>query len=162
MSAGLTRDTNGRGIGPGRGHAARGEQRPRPARTIDRKILEKGLSINKEQIRNGLGSGRLHPFPLLEHLSREGDREGVRLVTEIGPRFVYGSERLGFNALFCRVALETLAPSDAQRAEASKRRAERTKALGSALKNKVAYDREKKMSLGKPSSPGGWNLPLDA
>jgi hypothetical protein len=40
--------------------------------------------MNEQQIRQGLESGKHHPFPLLQHLAREGNQEGARLVAEIG------------------------------------------------------------------------------
>ena len=46
--------------------------------------------MNKQQIREGLQSERLHPFPLLQHLTREGDDEGAPFVAEAGPRYVEG------------------------------------------------------------------------
>jgi hypothetical protein len=119
--------------------------------------------MNEEQIRKGLKSGKLHPFPLLQHLAKEGDEEGTRLVASLGPKYVSGTERLRFRSLVREIAPGTLAAEDAQKRAAQRRKQEeRSRALGSSLRAKVAAEREKRE--GRPVSSGaggGWNLPLD-
>ncbi len=115
--------------------------------------------MNERQIREGLDSGRLHPFPLLQHLVNEGDEEGARLVAELGPEHVQGADRLRFRSLVREHLPEIVEAEDAERARRSERKQEeRTSAVGGHLKARAAYMREKRE--GRPiSSGGGWNLP---
>jgi hypothetical protein len=119
--------------------------------------------MNEEQIREGLESGILHPFPLLQHLAREGDEDGARFVAEVGSEYLQGKERLRFRGLVRELVPEVFGAEEAERAERSERkRQEQTSALGDSLKAKVAAKREKRLASPMPSGqPGGWNLPLE-
>ena len=55
--------------------------------------------MDKMEITSGLGSGRLHPHPLLMHLNRQGNEELGRFVALEGPKYISGTERLKFRNL---------------------------------------------------------------
>lgn len=117
----------------------------------------------KQKTLAGLDSGRLHPFPLLQHLAAEGDQEGARFVAEVGPEHLRGADRLRFRGLVRELVPEALEAEDEGRAKRDeKKQQERASALGESLKNKVADAREQRQAQSMPSGqPGGWNLPLD-
>ncbi len=119
--------------------------------------------MNTEEIQAGLTSGRLHPFPTLQHLHRTGDMEGARFVAKVGPDFVSGKERLHFRSLVRELVPEALRDEDQARDSRSKAaQEERVSATGAALKARVAFEREKGLANPlPPGRPGGWNLPLD-
>ncbi len=120
--------------------------------------------MNTEEIQTGLTSGRLHPFPVLQHLHREGDMEGARFVAKVGPGHLHGKEKLHFRGLVRELVPEALAEEDAARGSRSKaKQEEHVSAVGAALQAKVQYEREKGQANPLPKGrPGGWNLPLDA
>ena len=114
--------------------------------------------MNEREIREGLDSGRLHPFPLLQHLAREGDEEGARFVAGVGPEYVQGKERLRFRALVRELAPAALEAEAAEMAARSERkRKEQTAALGDSLGGMNAATREGRQ--GPLPTGGGWNLP---
>jgi len=119
--------------------------------------------MNTEEIQAGLASGRLHPFPTLQHLHREGDMEGARFVAKVGPGHLHGKERLHFRGLVRELVPEVLRDEDQARDSRSKvEQQERSNDVGAALKAKVAFEREKGLANPlPPGQPGGWNLPLD-
>ena len=119
--------------------------------------------MNTEEIQAGLTSGRLHPFPTLQHLHREGDMEGARHVAKVGPGHLHGKERLHFHSLVRELVPEVLADEDQAREGRSKaRQQERVSATGAALQAKVAFEREKGLANPlPPGQPGGWAMPLD-
>ncbi len=119
--------------------------------------------MNTEEIQAGLTSGRLHPFPVLQHLHREGDMEGARFVAKVGPEHLHGKEKLHFRSLVRELVPEALRDEDQARASRSKaKQEERVSAVGAALQAKVQYEREKGLANPlPPGQPGGWNLPLD-
>lgn len=115
--------------------------------------------MDEREIREGLESGRLHPFPLLQHLAKEGDEDGARLVAREGPRRLRGGDALRFRALVREVAPDVLAERDAGLNASRRREAEaRTSALGDALRSKNAETRARN---GRKTTPpgGGWSLP---
>jgi hypothetical protein len=117
--------------------------------------------MNEREIRQGLEAGRQHPFPLLQHLAREGDQEGARLVAKIGPEYLQGRERLRFRGLVRELTPEVSEAEEAQRARRSEiKRQEHTSALAASLETKNAATRERRKGF-QPPSGGGWNLPLD-
>jgi len=120
-------------------------------------------SMNTEEMQTGLASGRLHPFPLLQHLAREGDGEGARFVAKVGPEHLHGKEKLHFRGLVRELVPEALHDEDQARDSRSKaKQEERASAVGAALQAKVAFEREKGQANPlPPGQPGGWNLPLD-
>ena len=119
--------------------------------------------MNTEEIQTGLASGRLHPFPLLQHLAREGDGEGARFVAKVGPEHLHGKERLHFRGLVRELVPEVLRDEDQARDSRSKaKQEERASATGAALKARVQYQREKGLANPlPPGQPGGWAMPLD-
>lgn len=76
--------------------------------------------MNTEEIQAGLTGGRLHPFPLLQHLAREGDVEGARFVAKVGPGHLHGKEKLHFRALVRELVPEALHDEDRARDSRSK------------------------------------------
>ncbi len=117
--------------------------------------------MNEQEIRKGLESGKLHPFPLLQHLTREGDQEGVRLVAQAGPEYLQGQERLKFRSLVREIAPEALeAEASEMAARSERKRREHSSALGDSLKAKAAATREQGERRPIPTG-GGWSLPLD-
>ncbi len=117
--------------------------------------------MNEQEIRQGLETGRQHPFPLLQHLAREGDQDGARLVAEIGPEYLQGRERLRFRGLVRELTPEVSEVEEAQRAWRSEsKRQERSTTLADALAAKNAATRERRKGFQQPTG-GGWNLPLD-
>ncbi len=120
--------------------------------------------MNTEEIQAGLTSGRLHPFPTLQHLARTGDMEGARFVAKVGPEHLHGKERLHFHSLVRELVPEVLRDEDQARDSRSKAaQEERASATGAALKAKVAFERDKGLANPlPPGQPGGWAMPLDA
>ena len=119
--------------------------------------------MNTEEIQAGLTSGRLHPFPTLQHLHREGDMEGARFVAKVGPGHLHGKERLHFHSLVRELVPEVLVAEDQAKDSRSKvEQQERSNDVGAALKAKVQYAREKGLANPlPPGQPGGWAMPLD-
>jgi hypothetical protein len=78
--------------------------------------------MNEQEIRKGLESGKLHPFPLLQYIAREGDQEGTRFVAEAGPEYIQARERLRFRGLVRELVPEVTEAEDAQRARHSERK----------------------------------------
>ena len=116
--------------------------------------------MNEQEIRKGLESGKQHPFPLLQLLAREGDEEGARLVAQIGPEYVEGKDRLRFRGLVRELVPEVFEAEQARVAARSERkRREQTSALAEPLKAMNDAERERREAR-RPSSGGGWNLPL--
>lgn len=117
--------------------------------------------MNEAQIRAGLESGKQHPFPLLQHLAREGDEEGARLVAEMGPERLRGREKLRFRALVRELVPEVHEAEERETAARSERKREgQTSALGDSLAAMNAATRARRR--GPLPTGGGWNLPLDA
>lgn len=115
--------------------------------------------MNEQEIRKGLETGRQHPFPLLQHLVREKDDEGARLVAEIGPEYLQGRERLRFRGLVRELAPGVSEAEEAQRARRSEgKRQEQTSALAAALEARNAESRERHKGY-RPPTGGGWQLP---
>jgi hypothetical protein len=101
--------------------------------------------MNEQKIRKGLESGRLHPFPLLQHLAREGDEEGARFVAEAGPEYLHGKERLTFRTLLRELAPGALEAEAAEMAARSERkRQQQTTALEDSLGAMNAVERERR------------------
>lgn len=122
--------------------------------------------MNEAQIRAGLESGKQHPFPLLQHLAREGDEEGARLVAEMGPERLRGREKLRFRALVRELVPEVHEAEERETAARSERRSERkrkeqTTSLGDSLAAMNEAARRQREGPPLPTG-GGWNLPLDA
>ncbi len=119
--------------------------------------------MNTEEIQAGLTSGRLHPFPTLQHLHRTGDMEGARFVAKVGPGHLHGKERLHFRGLVRELVPEVLRDEDQARDSRSKaKQEERASAAGAALQARVAAERAKGLANPlPPGQPGGWSLPLD-
>ncbi len=116
--------------------------------------------MNEQEIRKDLESGRLHPFPLLQHLAREGDEEGARFVAEAGPEYLSGQERLKFRALVREIVPAALEAEESEMAARSERkRKEQTSALGDSLKSMNAATRESRQ--GALPTGGAWRMPLD-
>ena len=116
--------------------------------------------MNQQEIRTGLESGKLHPFPLLQHLAREGDQESARIVAEMGPEYVHGQERLRFRNLVRELVPEVYqAEASATAKRSERKRQEQTTALGDSLKAMNTATRVRRQ--GPLPSGGGWNLPLD-
>src|SRR5687767_15094953 len=100
--------------------------------------------MNEQEIRKGLETGRQHPFPLLQHLAREGDEDGARFVAEVGPEYLQGKERLRFRALVRELVPEVSAAEQAQRYRRSERkRQEQTSALAASLETRNAATRDR-------------------
>ena len=115
--------------------------------------------MNEQEMREGLESGKLHPFPLLQHLAREEDQEGARFVAEIGPEYIQGRERLCFKGLVRELVPEDREAKDAQRARHSERkRQEQTSSQADSLKAMNAATRERRKDF-QPPAGGGWSLP---
>ncbi len=106
-------------------------------------------------IREGFESGRLHPSTLLEHEVRAGNMERARLISEIGPHYLRGGQRVAFAAQVRR----HFPPDEAQEKQRlAEARAERTDGIGSALQARVNHRRDRKRARDyKPSI--GWNVP---
>jgi hypothetical protein len=116
--------------------------------------------MNIEQIRKGLDSGRLHAFPLLQHLACEGDEEGARFVAEAGPEYLHGKERLTFRTLVRELVPEALeAEGSEMAARSERRRQQQTTALGDSLTAMNAATREGRQ--GPLPTGGGWSMPMD-
>ncbi|MDP9475640.1 MAG: hypothetical protein M3R38_08120 [Actinomycetota bacterium] len=115
--------------------------------------------MNEQEIRKNLESGRQHPFPLLQHLAREGDEQSARIVAEVGPEYLQGRDRLRFRGLVRELVPEALEVEEAERARRSRaKQEERSAAVGEHLKARAAAIRERRE--GRPVSSGsGWNLP---
>lgn len=117
--------------------------------------------MNEQEIRKGFQSGRLHPFPLLQHLAREGDQDGARFVAEAGPEYVHGQEKMRFRGLVRELVPEALEAEESEMAARSERkRQEQTSALGDSLKNMNAAERERRERRPLPNG-GGWSMPLE-
>jgi len=141
------------------------QDRPRLPRELPRdrsrkvSTRRKEVGMNEQEIRKGLESGKLHPFPPLQHLAREEDQESARFVAEMGPEYLQGGERLKFRSLVRELLPEALETEDAQRGGRSERkRQERTTALGDSLVAVNAAEREGREGRPLPTG-GGWNLP---
>ena len=117
--------------------------------------------MDKEQIREGLESGRNHPLPLLQHLHRQGDEEGVRYVADIGERYISGKERLQFRTLKHGLLPDIRKAEETERKDnLAEQREQNASTLGAAIQEKVA-EKKSRSSSGMPAGGGGWNLPLD-
>jgi hypothetical protein len=118
--------------------------------------------MNEEQIRQGLESGKHHPFPLLQRLAGEKDEGGARIVAEIGPEYLQGKERLRFQGLVRELTPEVAKAEETEMARRSEgKRQEHTSAFAASLESRNAATRERRNGPQLPSG-GGWNLPLDA
>jgi hypothetical protein len=110
--------------------------------------------MNEEQIRQGLESGKHHPFPLLQRLAGEKDEGGARIVAEIGPEYLQGLVR--------ELTPEVAKAEETEMARRSEgKRQEHTSAFAASLESRNAATRERRNGPQLPSG-GGWNLPLDA
>lgn len=117
--------------------------------------------MNEQEIRKGLETGRQHPFPLLQHLAREKDEEGARLVAQIGPEYLQGQQKLRFHSLVRELAPEVAKAEQTERAcRSESKRQEHTSALATSLEARNAATRERRKGPQLPSG-GSWNLPLD-
>ena len=116
--------------------------------------------MNEQEIRKGIESGKQHPFALLQHLAREGDEQGARIVAEVGPEYVQGKDRLRFRSLVWELVPGVFEAEESRVAARSERkRQEQTSALGDSLAAMNAAERERRERRA-PSSGGGWNLPM--
>jgi hypothetical protein len=117
--------------------------------------------MNEQEMRKGLESEKLHPFPLLQHLALEEDQEGVRFVAQMGPEYLQGQERLRFRGLVQELASQAL-ELEAQNAEwvrrSERKRRERSSAFGDSLEARNAAERERREDWPLPTG-GGWSLP---
>ena len=117
--------------------------------------------MNEQQIREGLESGRNHPYSLLIHLHKEDNEEGARLVADLGERYVSGRERLQFRSMVHGLYPDVReAEQQQRRSDLEKSRQQNSSTLGSALQEKLA-EKKSRSSSGMPSNGGSWQMPMD-
>jgi hypothetical protein len=117
--------------------------------------------MNQDQIREGLESGRNHPYSLLIHLHKEDNEQGARLVADIGERYVTGKERLQFRSMVHGLYPDVREAEQTQRrSDLEKSRQQNSSSLGAAIQEKVA-EKKARGPQGTMPSGGSWQTPLD-
>ena len=116
--------------------------------------------LDRERIDKDLQSGRAHPVPLLQRLSRDGEDELARHVAEVGGEYLEGKERFGFASLVRQLAPGVHeARQQASSEHAKRRREEHTSALETAFRDRSADLKERAESKPPLPTPANYQGP---